>query len=156
MFLRATIRWKDGKLHRYWIVAESRHVVGNRVAQRPRSFLGEINDPKFGGWVCSFARIAAIFSRMISGNELVPPHPAGEQSLVEYPDDQSVPADTFAGRVHTDWDPDAPVTPSGQMAFFIDFPKSAGLEPPYGEQKGTVGSYNPGKPGRRRTPTTAA
>ena len=64
---------------------------------------------------------------MIEGNELLPRHPMGEQSLVEYPGDEPVPVDTFAGRVHIDWDPDAPVTPSGQMAFFIAFLKSAGL-----------------------------
>src|SRR5579863_6521401 len=64
---------------------------------------------------------------MIEGNELLPGHPAGEQSLVEHADNEPVPVDTFAGRVHIDWDPDASVTPSGQMAFFIAFLKSAGL-----------------------------
>jgi hypothetical protein len=64
---------------------------------------------------------------MIEGSELLPHHPAGEQSLVEYPGCEAVPVDTFAGRVHIDWDPYAPVTPSGQMAFFIAFLKSAGL-----------------------------
>lgn len=64
---------------------------------------------------------------MTEGTVLLPSHPAGEQSLVERPDDQPIPVDTFAGRVHIDWDREAPVTPSGQMAFFIDFLKSAGL-----------------------------
>jgi hypothetical protein len=35
--------------------------------------------------------------------------------------------DTYAGRVQIRWDPDAAVTPLGQMAFFIAFLKSAGL-----------------------------
>jgi hypothetical protein len=29
--------------------------------------------------------------------------------------------DTFGGRVHVEWDPQAAVTPLGQLAFFIDF-----------------------------------
>jgi len=29
--------------------------------------------------------------------------------------------DTFGGKVHIAWDPDAAVTPLGQLAFFIDF-----------------------------------
>jgi hypothetical protein len=64
---------------------------------------------------------------MIEGNDLVPPHPTDEQSLIECGSDKPVPVDTFAGRVHIDWGSDAPVTPSGQMAFFIDFLKSGGL-----------------------------
>lgn len=44
MFLRATIRQKDGKRHRYWSVVENRCVAGARVVQRPLPYLGEIND----------------------------------------------------------------------------------------------------------------
>jgi hypothetical protein len=36
-------------------------------------------------------------------------------------------ADTFSGRVHVGWDAAAPVTPFGQLAFFIDYLKQAGL-----------------------------
>jgi hypothetical protein len=36
-------------------------------------------------------------------------------------------ADTFAGRVHVEWDATAPVTPFGQLPFFIDYLKQAGL-----------------------------
>ncbi len=36
-------------------------------------------------------------------------------------------ADTFAGRVHVEWDAAAPVTPFGQLPFFIDYLKQAGL-----------------------------
>jgi hypothetical protein len=57
----------------------------------------------------------------------LPAHPAGEQSLVERMVDQPVPVDTYAGRVHVEWDPDAPITPLGQMAFFIAFLKTSGL-----------------------------
>ena len=55
MFLRATIRHKDGKPHRYWSVVESRRVAGNRVVQRPLLYLGEINDNQAAAWRRSIA-----------------------------------------------------------------------------------------------------
>lgn len=42
-------------------------------------------------------------------------------------DTWSATAETFAGRVHVEWDATAPVTPLGQLAFFIDYLKQAGL-----------------------------
>src|SRR5271156_4343787 len=51
-------------------------------------------------------------------------HPAGEQPEVE---PWSAIADTFAGRVHVEWDAASPVTPFGQLPFFIDYLKQAGL-----------------------------
>src|ERR1700740_2061693 len=36
-------------------------------------------------------------------------------------------ADTFAGRVHIEWDTAAPVTPLGQLPFFIEYLKQGGL-----------------------------
>src|SRR3981081_4665388 len=51
-------------------------------------------------------------------------HPQGEQPVVEV---RSAIADTFAGRVHVEWDATAPVTPFGQLPFFIDYLKQAGL-----------------------------
>ena len=51
-------------------------------------------------------------------------HPAGEQPTVEV---RSAIADTFAGRVHVEWDLTAAVTPFGQLPFFIDYLKQAGL-----------------------------
>jgi hypothetical protein len=47
----------------------------------------------------------------------------GEQPEVE---ERSAVADTFAGRVHIEWDTTAPVTPLGQLPFFIDL-KQGGL-----------------------------
>ncbi len=35
--------------------------------------------------------------------------------------------DTFGGRVHVEWDPQAAVTPLGQLPFFIEFLKVSGL-----------------------------
>ena len=44
MFLRAKVRKKDGKLHRYWSIVESQRTRGGRVVQRHVLYLGEIND----------------------------------------------------------------------------------------------------------------
>src|SRR5215472_7832626 len=54
-------------------------------------------------------------------------HPAGEQPAVELAEDEPVAAETFAGRVHLEWEPAAPVTTMGQLAFFIDYLKQGGL-----------------------------
>src|SRR4051812_43726441 len=55
--------------------------------------------------------------------ELIP-HPAGEPPAVEV---RAAIADTFAGRIHIEWAATAPVTPFGQLPFFIDYLKQAGL-----------------------------
>ena len=54
-------------------------------------------------------------------------HPAGEQPAVEQADDAPMSAETFAGRVHLEWEPAAPVTTMGQLAFFIEYLKQGGL-----------------------------
>ena len=51
-------------------------------------------------------------------------HPLGEQPAVE---SGAATVDTFAGRIHVEWDSTAPVTPFGQLPFFIDYLKQAGL-----------------------------
>ncbi len=55
-------------------------------------------------------------------------HPAGEQPAVEQ---EAAPApatlDTWAGPIRVEWDPTAPVTPYGQLPFFIEYLKVAGL-----------------------------
>ena len=51
-------------------------------------------------------------------------HPVGEQLEVE---SWSATADTFAGRVHVEWDSSGSVTPLGQLPFFIEYLKQAGL-----------------------------
>jgi len=42
--------------------------------------------------------------------------------------------ETFGGVVHVEWDPQAAVTPMGQLPFFIDFLKTADLFEPWVEQ----------------------
>jgi hypothetical protein len=51
-------------------------------------------------------------------------HPAGEQPPVE---EFSAIAETFAGRVHVEWDSGSQVTPLGRLPFFIEYLKQAGL-----------------------------
>jgi hypothetical protein len=41
--------------------------------------------------------------------------------------------ETFGGRIHVEWDPQAAVTPLGQLTFFIDFLKTAELFEPWVE-----------------------
>ena len=50
MFLRATVRKKDGKDHCYWSVVESRRVGRGRVVQRHVLYLGEINSSQELAW----------------------------------------------------------------------------------------------------------
>ena len=49
MFLRASIRKKDGKVHRYFSVVENKR-AGRRVVQRHVLYLGEINDSQERSW----------------------------------------------------------------------------------------------------------
>ena len=50
MFLRATTRRKDGKVHRYWSIVESRRLPGGRIRQRHVLYLGEINSSQAQAW----------------------------------------------------------------------------------------------------------
>ena len=50
MFLRSTIRRKDGKEHRYWSIVENRRLRGGRVVQRAVLYLGEINSSQERAW----------------------------------------------------------------------------------------------------------
>ena len=55
-------------------------------------------------------------------------HPTGEQPLVEATGPTGPPTlDTFAGPVRVEWDGETALTPFGQMPFFIEFLKTAGL-----------------------------
>jgi transposase len=50
MFLRAKVRKKDGKRHRYFSVVENRRVAQNHTVQRTVLYLGEINDSQEATW----------------------------------------------------------------------------------------------------------
>ena len=61
-------------------------------------------------------------------------HPEGEQrtgALV--PVSGPVAVDTYGGRIHVEWNPEAAVTPLGQLPFFIDYLKLGGLFDPWVE-----------------------
>ena len=64
---------------------------------------------------------------MNEDHALIPRHPLGEQPPVVATADRAVPVDTYAGRIDVAWEPDAAVTPLGQLPFFIEFLKQAGL-----------------------------
>ena len=49
-------------------------------------------------------------------------HPMGEFKMVpQEGKKQAIPVDTYGGRVHVEWDPQAAVTGMGQLPFFIKF-----------------------------------
>ncbi|NIO40028.1 MAG: IS1634 family transposase [Burkholderiales bacterium] len=50
MFLRCSIRKKDGKEHRYWSIVENKRVNDRRVVQRHVLYLGEINSTQEIAW----------------------------------------------------------------------------------------------------------
>jgi hypothetical protein len=50
MYLRCHTRRKNGKLHRYWSVVETRRVAGSEPVQRQVLYLGEISDSQETAW----------------------------------------------------------------------------------------------------------
>src|SRR6266478_5332527 len=50
MFLRSTLRKKNGKEHEYFSIVENRRVAGGRVVQRHVLYLGEINSSQQEAW----------------------------------------------------------------------------------------------------------
>ncbi len=59
-------------------------------------------------------------------------HPTGEQLPVSRnPLSEAVEVDTFAGKLHIEWDSSAAVTPMGQLPFFIQFLKLGGRFDPW-------------------------
>ena len=59
---------------------------------------------------------------------LVQVHPEGETQIVgNLPAETVTSLDTFAGKIHVKWAPDAAVSSLGLMPFFIEFLKTSGL-----------------------------
>jgi hypothetical protein len=50
MFLRSTLRKKNGKEHRYWSIVENKRVARGRVVQRHVLYLGEISGSQQEAW----------------------------------------------------------------------------------------------------------
>ncbi len=53
-------------------------------------------------------------------------HPKGERKIVNFEKNGSMELDTFAGKLHVEWDNDAAVTSIGQLSFFIQYLKLGG------------------------------
>lgn len=68
---------------------------------------------------------------MKTATEITKAHPAGERTA---PREAGLAVETFGGRIHVEWDPQAAVTPLGQLPFFIEFLKSAQLFEPWVEE----------------------
>ena len=75
---------------------------------------------------------------MTSDLSIVLVHPQGEPVLAVNKAfvpaviaEQKMPVDTLDGRVYVEWDPQAPVTPYGQLVFFTQFLKTANLFDPW-------------------------
>ena len=51
MYLKCHRRFKDGKEHRYWSIAEKRRCAGSRVVDRHVLYLGEINASQKEAWL---------------------------------------------------------------------------------------------------------
>lgn len=58
-------------------------------------------------------------------------HPTGEHKSLPISSSNPAVVETFDGRVHVEWSPDSAVTPLGQLPFFIEFLKIAGLFDPW-------------------------
>lgn len=61
---------------------------------------------------------------------LISSHPKGELNLKEKDYEilkEQISVNTFGGTVQVDWDPQQPVTPFGQLPFFIEFLKLSGI-----------------------------
>ena len=59
---------------------------------------------------------------------LIRVHPEGEAETADKETPEgALNLDTFAGKIHFRWEPDAGVSTLGQMAFFIEFLKTSGL-----------------------------
>jgi len=84
MFLRCHSRKKNGKLHRYWSVVESRRLANGGPAQRQVLYLGEINDSQEAAWrktICVFDEDAGQ-SRQLSLFPADRPIPADEANAL--------------------------------------------------------------------------
>ena len=79
MFLRAKIRKKDGKQHRYFSVVENRRVGQNKTAQRTVRYLGEIHDNQEAVWRQTL--------------EVFDEHQQQYPTLSLFPDDREIPAE---------------------------------------------------------------
>lgn len=81
MFLRATRRQKNGKLHRYFSIVENRRLADGRTHQRQVLYLGEVNDSQELAWRKSLRVFDEDRQR--------------DTTLSLFPDDRELPADAI-------------------------------------------------------------
>ena len=96
---------------------------------------------------------------MNTPDDSLPTHPKGEQISHSNSDLPCIapallPVETFSGRIHVEWDPQAAVTPLGQLAFFIEFLKTAELFDPWVEEC-PLEYHSPNAPAKRNVLGTA-
>lgn len=77
MYLKCHRRFKDGKEHRYWSIAEKRRVSRGRVVDRQILYLGEINDSQRASWLKSI--------------EAFDEHHQEQRRLALFPSDREIP-----------------------------------------------------------------
>lgn len=77
MYLKCHRRFKDGKEHRYWSIAEKRRVSRGRVVDRQILYLGEINDSQRASWLKSI--------------EAFDEHHQEQRRLALFPSDRQIP-----------------------------------------------------------------
>lgn len=68
---------------------------------------------------------------MTANTSLILTHPTGEQEIGPVCLPKTIEVETYGGKIHVEWDPQAAVTPLGQLPFFIDFLKTADLFAPW-------------------------
>ena len=83
LFLKCHKRFKNGKEHRYWSLAENQRCPGGRIAQRQVLYLGEINDSQRQAWI-----------KQIEVFDCQAQSPA---TLALFPEDSMIPAEVTQG-----------------------------------------------------------
>jgi len=79
LFLKCHERFKNGKNHRYWSLAENQRCAGGRIVQRQVLYLGEINDSQRAAWIKQI--------------EIFDAHGQVYTTAALFPDDRLVPAE---------------------------------------------------------------
>lgn len=83
LFLKGHERFKKGKEHRYWSLAENQRCIGGRMVQRQVLYLGEINDRQRQAWIKQievFDAGAQVFT-----------------TVARFPEDRLIPAEVARG-----------------------------------------------------------
>lgn len=89
-----------------------------------------------------------VFVDMTPQNSLILFHPLGEEKIgLNLLESRGVEVETYGGKIHVEWDPQAAVTPLGQLPFFIDFLKTADLFSPW-VQECPLSWKSPNAPGK--------